>query len=60
MIATAPVIKKSEESLRVVVIGTLPIKRGLLYNPYLAGVAELNVGHVGHDDLSRVPGHGHL
>jgi hypothetical protein len=53
-------IEKSELSLRVVVIDTLPIKRGLLYNPCLAGIAELNVGDVGPDDLSRAPEYVHL
>ena len=44
-------IEKSEISLRVAVIDTLPIKRGLLYNPCLAGVAEVDVGRVEPDDL---------
>ncbi len=33
MITTAPMIEKSEISLRVAVIGTLPIKRTVVYNP---------------------------
>lgn len=43
MITTAPIIEKSEILSRVAVIDTLPIKRGLLFNPCLAGVTGSDV-----------------